>query len=189
MLILDQAGDAVATSKRMDTFKTNLKKIYDKTQLFWVALVLASVVIQATQRQGEDPKYEDIRSEQLEVTCTRSDILLEYLELGLTIAFDVELIIRFIPFTPDWMDFFKSGRNSTDTALALATTVIQIPFIRNSEAYPWFTAFQLIRFYRVMMAIPRVRRLLVRLSVARQILCSSFPRSSSLAACKLKAVR
>ena len=83
------------------------------------------------------------------------------MELGFTIAFDVELIIRFIPYTPDWTDFFKSGRNATDAFLAVATTVIQIPFIRESAAYPWFTAFQLARFYRVMMAIPRVRRLLV----------------------------
>lgn len=72
MLILDQAGDAMATTKKMDTFKTSLKKIYNKTQLLWVALVLASVVTQATQRHGEDPQYEIIRSKQLTQSASHS---------------------------------------------------------------------------------------------------------------------
>lgn len=43
------------------------------------------------------------------------------------------------------------------------TTIIQIPVIHNSSAYPWTTFFQIARFYRVIISIPRIKRLLVSL--------------------------
>ena len=46
----------------------------------------------------------------------------------------------------------------------MMTTIIQIPIIHNSEGYPWLTIFQIARFYRVIIAIPNMRRLLARLS-------------------------
>lgn len=46
-------------------------------------------------------------------------------------------------------------------SLAAATATIQLPFIKNSSVYPWLTIFQLARFYRVILFVPRMRPLLV----------------------------
>lgn len=56
---------------------------------------------------------------------------------------------------------FRESRNIADLGLCIMTTLIQIPVIHNSDAYPWFTIFQIARFYRVVIAIPRMKRLLV----------------------------
>jgi hypothetical protein len=84
------------------------------------------------------------------------------MELYFTLAFDVEIILRFASFFPDWRMFLKKAENLTDLFLAVMTSIIQIPFIHDSSVYPWLTVFQLVRFIRVTLAIPRMRRLLVR---------------------------
>ena len=43
----------------------------------------------------------------------------------------------------------------------IGSTIIQIPAIHNSTVYPWLTIFQLMRFYRVILEIPRMKPLLV----------------------------
>jgi hypothetical protein len=45
--------------------------------------------------------------------------------------------------------------------LAIGSTIIQIPVVHNSQAYPWLTIFQLARFYHVILEIPRMRPLLL----------------------------
>lgn len=86
----------------------------------------------------------------------------ENLELYFTLAFDLEILIRFFVALPDWRRFLHSGANNVDAFLAVMTSIIQIPGIRDSSAYPWLTVFQISRFYRVVLAVPRMRRLLVR---------------------------
>lgn len=76
----------------------------------------------------------------------------------------VEIISRFMSYLPNYRKFFRRLRNNVDTFLAIVTAIIQIPAIRNSAVYPWLTAFQLMRFYRVILAVPRMKALLVRLS-------------------------
>ncbi|KAH9979222.1 Ion transport protein-domain-containing protein [Lactifluus volemus] len=71
-------------------------------------------------------------------------------ELVLTIAFDIEIVIRFVAHLPDWRGFFIQGHNYFDFALAIGSTIIQIPVIHNSPVYPWLTIFQLARFYRLL---------------------------------------
>jgi len=78
-----------------------------------------------------------------------------------TIIFDVEIILRFAISFPDWRAFFRKKTNLVDLFLAIATSIIQIPAIRNSGAYGWLTIFQIMRVYRVIMAIPITRDLLV----------------------------
>lgn len=82
-------------------------------------------------------------------------------ELVLTIAFDVEIMVRFVAHLPDWRGFFVQGNNYLDLVLAIGSTVIQIPAVHNSPAYAWLTVFQLARFYRVILVIPRMRPLLM----------------------------
>lgn len=45
--------------------------------------------------------------------------------------------------------------------MAVITTIILIPPIRHSAAYPWLTVFQIIRVYRVVLAIPVTRTLIL----------------------------
>lgn len=85
-----------------------------------------------------------------------------YGELGITIALDAEIALRFLAALPDWRSFFMHGQNWLDTILAVGSSVIQIPLIHDSAVYPWFTILQLARFYRVILEVPRMRPLLVR---------------------------
>lgn len=81
-------------------------------------------------------------------------------ELGVTIALDIEIILRIMA---DWRQFHKSKRNLVDLALAIITTVIQIPVIKRSgQPYAWLTIFQIIRIYRVVLAVEMTRTLIVR---------------------------
>jgi hypothetical protein len=133
--------------------KTNLaKSIYAHTEWCWVLLALASLTLQATRT--------------VDVTPTHADIMY-FGELGITFAFDVEIVIRFLATLPEWRSFWISGRNVLDLSLAVGCSVIQIPVIqRNEGVYEWFTILQLARFYRVILVIPRMKPLLVRFSEA-----------------------
>jgi len=95
------------------------------------------------------------------------ELALYYGELGITIAFDIELLLRVFATLPHWRTFFQHGNNWLDTILAIGSTIIQLPAIRHSELYPWFTIFQLARFYRVILVVPRMRPLLVRYTPLR----------------------
>lgn len=94
-------------------------------------------------------------------------------ELVITIAFDIEILIRVATHLPDWRTFFYRGQNLLDLLLAIGSSVIQIPVIRDSSVYPWFTIFQLARFYRVILEIPRMKPLLVSLSTHIDTLCAN----------------
>lgn len=125
----------------------NLIKIfYEHTRWCWVLLALASLVLQATRTDDSDDIHQQLMS---------------FGELGITIAFDFEIILRVIATLPDWRNFLNHGNNWLDTTLAIGSSIIQIPMIHNSGVYPWFTIFQLARFYRVILEVPRMRPLLV----------------------------
>ncbi|KAH7160114.1 Ion transport protein-domain-containing protein [Dactylonectria estremocensis] len=78
-------------------------------------------------------------------------------EVVVTILLDIELIVRF---TADWNHFHKSWRNIFDLGLAVITSIILIPPIRGTRAYDWLTIFQILRAYRVVLAIPVTRQLI-----------------------------
>ncbi|KAI5206104.1 hypothetical protein E4T39_02644 [Aureobasidium subglaciale] len=62
----------------------------------------------------------------------------------------------------NWRRFHKSKRNLVDLALAIITTVIQIPVIKHSgQPYAWLTFFQIIRIYRVVLAVEITRTLIL----------------------------
>lgn len=125
-----------------------MKEVYGNIRWCWVALALASLVLQATR--GVD-------------ISTMHEQILNVGELVITIAFDIEIVVRFVAHLPDWRGFFVQGNNYLDLVLAIGSTIIQIPVIHHSQAYPWLTIFQLARFYRVILEIPRMRPLLLSL--------------------------
>lgn len=77
----------------------------------------------------------------------------------MTLILVLEILVRFVV---DWRNFHKDKRNWVDLGLAVFTAFIQIPLIHNSgQLYAWLTFFQIIRIYRVVLAIPMTRKLIV----------------------------
>jgi hypothetical protein len=150
-----------ATDGRRVIKRSKVKDFYESIRWCWVALALASLVLQATGSDNADDTHKEI---------------IDKGELILTIVFDVEIVIRVIAYLPDWRAFAARGQNWLDLILAIGSTIIQIPVIHNSNVYPWLTIFQLARFYRVILEIPRVKPLLVSirdLHIIRFAKCSS----------------
>ena len=123
------------------------KTIYSYTTWIWIILALAELTLQATRTVDVSPDHE---------------LAMFYGEIAITIAFDFEIGLRLLATLPDWRTFFQHGNNWLDTILAIAASIIQIPAIRHSSVYAWFTIFQLARFYRVILVVPRMKPLLVR---------------------------
>ncbi|KAJ7479857.1 Ion transport protein-domain-containing protein [Mycena latifolia] len=140
--------------------------VVDYTRWLFVALALASLALQATRTPTITPAQEQV--------LFRS-------ELAITGAFDVEILLRILATLPDWRSFLGlgasrreggrgaehavgvrgPGQNWLDLGLAVGTSVIQIPAIQRSAVYPWFTILQLMRFYRVILVVPRMKPLLL----------------------------
>lgn len=106
---------------------------------------MASLVAQATKTSDSSQDYLD---------------LLQNIELAFTLAFDIEIVIRFIAYWPDRKAFLLDPRNCFDLFLALVTSIIQIPVIANAPVYRWLTIFQLLRWYRFVLVFPRMKPLL-----------------------------
>ncbi|KAL6310254.1 Ion transport protein-domain-containing protein [Sparassis latifolia] len=138
-------GWAIVDGRRVAT-RNRIKSIYESIRWCWVALALTSVVLQATRTVDVGPAH---------------DAILNIGELVLTIVFDSEIIIRVLAELPDWRNFFRGGQNVLDLILAIGSSIIQIPVIHSSSVYPWLTIFQLARFYRVILEIPRMKPLLL----------------------------
>jgi hypothetical protein len=123
-----------------------LKEWWSYTHWFWVALALASLVVQATANAEMSPQHREI----IDIT-----------ERIITLAFDVEIVVRIALEFPAWRNFFWHFHNWLDLVVAIVCTIIQIPVIRNSGAYPWLTVFQLARFFRVLLVVPRMQHLML----------------------------
>ncbi|KAF9647780.1 hypothetical protein BDM02DRAFT_3187683 [Thelephora ganbajun] len=136
----------VIDGRSIATRRGKLKDYYQMTKWFWVILALASLTIQATRTVNSGPIHRQ---------------LLNTGELVITITFDIEIIVRFATYLPYWRGFFRKGRNWIDLILVIGSTIIQIPLVRSSSAYPWLTVFQLLRFYRVILEVPRMKPLLL----------------------------
>lgn len=129
------------------------KRVWGYTKYIWLAAIIADLGSQATRASYDT----DARA-----------VFVSDAELYFTIAFDTEIVLRFLSYLldDDWRSFYAAGvqgtRNRVDTGLCVITTIIQIPAIKNSRVYAWMTIFQLQRFYRVIIAIPRIENLLLR---------------------------
>ncbi|KAG2002361.1 high-affinity cell membrane calcium channel, variant 2 [Coprinopsis cinerea AmutBmut pab1-1] len=139
-------GWAVVDNRKSASSTNIAKTFYSHTKWCWVLLALASLALQASRK----------------VDMTRQhELILYYGELAITCAFDLEIVLRVLATLPDWRTFFQHANNWLDSFLALVCSIIQIPVIRNSTLYPWFTIFQLVRFYRVILVVPRMKPLLL----------------------------
>ena len=148
--VMDEQDDEYSKISRGIIKRNWAYTVVSYTEWCWILLALASIVLQAT-RTSEMSSWQET--------------LLYYGELGITFAFDVEILLRIFASLPDWRDFFLHGKNVLDLVLAVGSSVIQLPAIHSSAVYPWLTVFQLARFYRVILVWPNMKPMMVGRSV------------------------
>lgn len=73
----------------------------------------------------------------------------------------MEILWRLVAHLPDWRAFGREPANWIDLILAVGSSIIQIPAIHTSPTYAWLTVFQLARWYRVILEVPRMRPLIL----------------------------
>lgn len=89
-------------------------------------------------------------------------VSIDQAELGFTLAFLVEISLRFASYWPQWRRFLRYKRNQVDLFIAIITCAMRLPYIHNNHfLYSWLTGFQILRIYRLVVAIPGLRRLSV----------------------------
>ncbi|KAK4212828.1 Ion transport protein-domain-containing protein [Rhypophila decipiens] len=123
--------------------RSSAQRIYRKVSWLWVVAIAYGLLCQAFRTA---------------YMSERQERFIDTSEMVVTIMLDVEIVIRFIM---DFRRFHKKKRNLVDLFLAVATSIILIPPIRNSgQLYNWLTVFQILRVYRVVLAIPMTRKLI-----------------------------
>jgi len=121
-----------------------LRELFAKTKPFWIGVIVYGLVCQSltSAQMGEDRKA-----------------FIDGSEKAVTFLLLFEIITRFVV---DWRNFFHHKHNNVDLALAVITSILQIPAIHNSgQIYVWLSVFQIMRIYRVVMAISLTRDLIV----------------------------
>lgn len=122
---------------------SSLQKIYNKSKAFWILCIAFDLLAQAFKSSTMSPARRDF---------------IDTVEVVVTILLDIEIIIRVVA---DHRDFHTNKRNLVDLALAVITSVILLPPIHNSDTvYAWLTVFQILRVYRVVLAVPMTRQLI-----------------------------
>ncbi|KAF9313622.1 calcium channel protein [Podila horticola] len=131
----------------VNTILTNRLKWIDSLECIWVLAVVADLVFQCLPQYNSPVEFL---------------VKLDRVELWFTVAFVVDIAIRFLAYLPQPKDFFRSKKNMVDLFLAVTTLVIQIPPIHNSHAYVYLTVFQVLRIYRPIIYVERLRSLIRR---------------------------
>ncbi|KAL2168472.1 hypothetical protein VTG60DRAFT_7274 [Thermothelomyces hinnuleus] len=120
-----------------------LQRITEKTSWVWVLVIAYGLFCQC------------LRSASM---SRRREHFIDVSEIVVTSLLDVEIALRLVT---DLRRFHHKPRNLVDLGLAVITTIILIPPIRNSgQTYNWLTIFQILRAYRVVLAIPMTRTLI-----------------------------
>ncbi|RDW94337.1 calcium channel protein BcCCH1 [Coleophoma crateriformis] len=123
---------------------SGLKRLFDKTSWIWVIIIAFDLLCQALRSAS--------------MTRAREE-LINNVETVVTFVLLFEIIVRF---AVDWRGFHRSWINWFDLALAIITTIIQLPQIHSSgNAYAWLTVFQILRIYRVVIAVSITRSLIM----------------------------
>jgi voltage-dependent calcium channel len=122
---------------------SRMKRVFDKTYWFWIIVIAYGIVCQGFRSSTMSPS----RGQFIDLS-----------ETVVTLILLVEIIIRFVV---DWRYFFQDNKNWFDLGLAVITSIILIPPIRNSgQPYAWLTVFQILRIYRMIIAVPITRSLI-----------------------------
>ncbi|KAK5693939.1 calcium channel protein [Elasticomyces elasticus] len=120
-----------------------LKMVYERCHWLWIVVIVYGLVVQCMRTAYIGPGMERF--------INISELAVMFVLLG-------EIVFRF---AADWREFPYHRRNWVDLVLAVVTMVIQIPSIRTSgQPYAWLTVFQIVRIYRVVLAVKLTRDLI-----------------------------
>lgn len=122
---------------------SSLQRLYDKTTWFWILVITFGLISQACRSSS--------------MSNFRRDFV-DVAEVVVTIVLDIEMIIRV---AANWRGFHRSWQNLFDLALAVSTSIILIPPIQQSDAFAWLSILQLLRVYRIVLAVPVTRTLIL----------------------------
>lgn len=124
--------------------KRSLKVLYERTFWVWICVISFGLLCQTLRSADMSPQRETF---------------IDVSETIVTVVLLVEILFRF---SIDWRNFLKQRQNWIDLGLAIVTAIIQLPPIHNSgQPYAWLTIFQILRIYRVVLAIPWTRDLIL----------------------------
>ena len=122
---------------------TSLKRAYDLTSWVWILIIVFDLFVMC------------LRSADM---SGQREAFINNTETVVTIVLAVEILLRFLA---DWRNFHRSTRNWVDLGIAIITAIIQIPPIHDShQTYEWLTFFQIVRIYRVILAVSLTRELI-----------------------------
>lgn len=125
---------------------STIKRLYDKSYWIWLIAIAIDLMVQCS------------RDSKMGANAGKLKVI-SRVELFVTIFLAIEIFLRFLT---DWRRFHRSYRNWVDLALVIATVVIQIPAIKNDrEVYMALTIFQILRIYRIVLAFPMTRDLIM----------------------------
>ena len=139
-------GDEMNGSIRKLRREPTLKRWYRKSTYFWIAVIVYGLIVNCTRHDTMGPFLTNFIS--------MSELIVSLVLLG-------EILLRFVV---DWRGFIFSARDWFDLFLAVTTTMMEIPVIKhayNGQAYAWLTVFQILRVYRVVLAISITRDLVL----------------------------
>jgi hypothetical protein len=141
----DHQGENEEKTEQVDQQRPSaLKWMYQKSYWFWIVIIVFDLVMHS------------LRTATMGTFKTN---LISNVELIVTAALLFEIAFRFVS---DWRDFAHHRRNWFDLFLAIVTGIIQIPIIKKSgTVYAWLTIFQILRFYRVVLAVQLTRDLIL----------------------------
>lgn len=144
--------DVSMHQERIDALKKQnmFLRVYYNFEFLFVLVIVADLFAQCFR------KYE--------MTNLRRHALY-HLEVVFTIVFAVEILLRLAFHLPKWRLFFVSKRNCFDLFLAIITSVIIIGPVKDrlGHGYYWLTVFQIMRFYRVVLATSITRKLWLKI--------------------------
>lgn len=124
--------------------RNGLKWLYQKSYWFWIVVIVFGLVVQSLRTDVMSPA---------------KAAFLSSTELIITLVLLFEIVWRC---ASDWRDFPRHRRNWFDLFLAVVTAIIQLPPIRYSGTpYAWLTIFQILRIYRVVLAVELTRDLIL----------------------------
>ncbi|KAL8704743.1 MAG: hypothetical protein Q9201_002127 [Fulgogasparrea decipioides] len=120
-----------------------LQRLYDKTYWVWIAVIFFGLVVQCLRTADMGPRHAKF---------------VDTTETVVTAILALEIVARF---AVNWRSFHRNKRNWIDLGIAVITAIIQIPPIHNSgQPYAWLTFFQILRCYRVVLAVSITRDLI-----------------------------
>ncbi|CAO3597764.1 unnamed protein product [Absidia cylindrospora] len=135
-----------------DSSKRSRKSLFQEwvaaSKPVWILLVAADLVVMA------------IKSYDMPVKQVAT---LDSVECGFSVAFLIEILLRLVSQNRQLKQFFNDKTNRADMIISIMACIIWIPSVHgNRMLFAWLSGFQIMRIYRVVMAIPRLRTLIVR---------------------------